>query len=273
MTKADLIFINKKVQKMNQALKIAVLSGQRLDQGKTAIVDNLIAPRLNNLVRIEIESASTGSSKPNVTRIPATKLPLLRQALLTLDEDDSLVCDVGGSEYSAFMHEVTQYRSTTAEFDRFLFVMRAGGGIKEADAMDSIIELLGMGVAPEKVSVIFNYAPYVVGLPALRENLRAQFGNVFSKAAKAGFHVCATPLINADPLYKIVFHSPTLTIDSLANGADYRAEMKALKKSGKEIPESLYVLESAQENARSFGKANLDAVWSEIMAASAEVEA
>ena len=254
---------------MTTNLKLAVLSGRRMDQGKTSFVDNVIATRLDNLIRIEIESASTGSAKEGITRIPATQLPELRDALLDLDDDQNLVVDVGGSEYGDFMREITQYRSTTAEFDRFVFVMRAGG-IKQLDALESIMELISMGAEPAKVSVLFNFAPYTVGLPNLRATLRAQFGGVFDAADKAGFHVCETPIMAADAMYKTVFGSKKWNIDALASGQDFRLQMKELRKAGQPVPDALRALESAQENARSFGKPNLDAVWDEIMTATRE---
>lgn len=251
---------------MSTQMNIAVLSGRRMDQGKTSIVDNLIAPRIDNLVRVEIESASTGSSKDGVNRIPASQLPKLREAILDLDDDQSLVCDVGGAEYGSFMAEITKYASTAAEFHRFLFVMRCGP-IKEADALESISELLQMGAKPSQVSVVFNCAPYQVGLDRVRASLREEFRNVFEKAEQAGFHVCETPIVEAIDLYKTVFGSSQWSIDSLASAPNLRDEIKALKRAGQEVPDTLRQLELAQENARSFAKANLDAVWSEIVAA------
>jgi len=115
-------------------------------------------------------------------------------------------------------------------------VMRAGG-IKQLDALESIMELISMGAEPAKVSVLFNFAPYTVGLPNLRATLRAQFGGVFDAADKAGFHVCETPIMAADAMYKTVFGSKKWNIDALASGQDFRLQMKELRKAGQPVPD------------------------------------
>jgi hypothetical protein len=249
---------------MLKNLKIAVISGLRLDQGKTSIVDNLVVPRLLNPTRFEIEVASTGSAKPGITRIAAAQMSQLREALMDLSPEDSLVVDVGGSQYSEFLVSLSQFRSTSAELTRIVYVMKYGG-IKQSDAIGALIKLFEMGVEPQKVSVVFNGAPYLVGLEELRKNLASEFSKVFESSSKFGFHICPTPIVYADALFRTVFHSPDWTIDSLANAPDFRENIRSLKKNGQEVPTALFVLEAAQENARSFGKANLDAVWQEIM--------
>ena len=256
---------------MAEGYKLAVVSGSRMDQGKSTIVDNLIAPRLENLVRFEIESLSTGSQKAGITKIKGCELQILRRSLLILPDTHNFVCDVGGSEFVNFMAEMLRYKSTAGEFDRILFVMRSTG-IKEGDSLASIAELIEMGAHPDKVSVIFNFELFTVGLAEMRRNLRARFAKVFAGADEYGFQVCQTPIVNAELLYKAVFNSPDWTVDGLANAPNFRIKIKELVAGGKEVPEALFVLEALQEQARSFGKANLDAVWAEIMAASQGVK-
>lgn len=249
---------------MKSGLKIALLSGSRMDQGKTSIADNLFMPYLPNPLRFEVEKSSTGSSKSGVQRISPNQLAVLREALMNLADDENLVCDVGGSAYADFMEWLSQFRSTTREFNLLIYVIKIGG-IKQADALTALAELFEMSAEPSKVSVVFNGAPYTIGLEALRRNLAVEFAEVFACGKELGFHVCTTPIVYADHLYKTVFHSPDWTIDSLANGPDFRSQIRALKRAGEEIPPALLILEAAQENARSFGKANLDAIREEIM--------
>jgi hypothetical protein len=93
-----------------------------------------------------------------------------------------------------------------------------------------------------------------------------QFPIVFEAAEKFGFQVCDTPIVQADPLYQAVFSSPEWDINSLAAAPSFREQIMELTEADKLVPEKLYLLESAQANAQSFGKPNLDAVWAEILA-------
>lgn len=252
--------------KLKQALNLVTLSGSRMDQGKTSLMDNLAAPRIADMIRYEVDRGSTGSSKKNVLRISPDSLGDLREALMNLNAGESLGCDVGGSVYREFMLWLSQFKSTTREFDLMLYVIKFGG-IKQADALDGLTELFELGAEPGKVSVVFNGAPYTLGLQNLRRNLEQEFLEVFECGKEHGFHVCTTPIVSADHLYKTVFHTADWTIDSLSSGPDFRSQIRDLKNAGQEIPKALLVLEAAQENARSFGKQNLDAVWEEIMSA------
>lgn len=250
----------------------AVLAGTGTDAGKTvAVTDCLLGTRVPNLIRFEIEDRSTGSAKiAPEQRIPATDLSKLRRALLDLEDDQNLVCDVGGTEYVSFMNEIAKARSTAKRIDRFIFVMRAVG-IKQGDALNSIAELVDMGAEPRKISVIFNFAPFTQGLDRLRANLRKDFEKVFEASEQVGFHICPTPIMRADALYRAVANSKKWTIDGLASAPDFGLQLAELRRAGT-VPDSFYEMELVQDNARSFGKPNLDAVWRELLAA-AEAEA
>ena len=241
-----------------------------MEQGKSTIVDNLISTRLENLIRFEVDFESTGSAKPGITRITGDQLQTLRRSLHTLGDSQSLVCDIGGTQFSNFMTTLSQFRGTTSEFDRIIFVMRSTG-IKEGDALDSIADLIEKGADPSKVSVIFNFEPYTVGLESLRSKLRSRLAKVFESAEKFGFHVCETPIIEAAYLYTNLFNSRDWTVDDLDRAPDFKDQIRELVSKSKDVPEALFELESWQENARSFAKPNLDAVWSEILSASNRV--
>ena len=90
---------NPTITKAPIMFKTVVLSGLATDAGKTSTVDNLFAPRVANLVRVEIEHANKGSAKQGVTRIRSSQLAGLRSQLIDMENDQNLIVDLGASEY------------------------------------------------------------------------------------------------------------------------------------------------------------------------------
>lgn len=248
--------------------KTVVLSGLATDAGKTSAVDNLFAPRIDNLIRVEIEHANKGSAKPGVIRIRSSQIAGLRSQLLDLDEDQNLIVDLGASEYRDFMAGIAKLKSTTAEFDRFVLIVKAE--MKQDTAMKGIAELLNLGIDPEKIVVIFNRALFNkdTPLPDLHAEMRVQFAQVFEAADKVGFHVVKTPIVDVEDVYKFCFLSPIWTIDGLASAPSFREEVRAFRKAnpGQPTPANLHAMDQLQDQCRSFVKLNLDQVWADFMA-------
>ena len=248
--------------------KTVVLSGLATDAGKTSTVDNLFAPRVGNLIRVEIEHANKGSAKEGVNRIRSSQLAALRSQLIDMEEDQNLIVDLGASEYREFMAGIAKFKSTAAEFDRFVLIIKAQ--MKQDTAMKSIAELLDLGIEAEKIVVIFNRAPFdrYKTIPEVHAEMRLQFEQVFEAAGQVGFHVVETPILDVEEVYKFCFQSPKWTIDGLASAPSFREEIRAFKKSnpGQPVPANMFAMDLLQEQCRSFVKVNLDLVWKNFMA-------
>lgn len=255
-------------------MKAAIVS-RDLNVGKTTLTDCMAAAFLSNLVRVEVEAANTGSAKAGVIRITPHRIDELLQAMLYLEDDQNLVCDVGGSEYERFFTAIAMNQGIATEFDRFILVMKAGGVVKEDDALDSVRELIGFGVDPAKISVVFNGAAHTYrGIDEAREVLRRQFPLVFKAEAVYGFRICPTPVIQIDALYKAVFKSPDWTVEALAKAPPMWDQMKALIASKTKVPDELSKWAVLQKQSY-LAWANLQAVWNEVLAAKmvAEIDA
>jgi hypothetical protein len=251
---------------MYQGLKIAVLSGVNTNVGKTAFVDNCIATRLPNLVRLEIEDISTGSRKPGIIKLRGDEIPRLREALSVVKKNNTnLVCDVGGSEYGRFLSELKLAPSTASRFDHFVFLMRSG--IKQSDATGVVEELIRLAVPPEKISVLFGMAPYQPNLRQIQEKLEITFRHVYETAKDLGYHICKTPVVSIPDLYTFLSGEPDLTVDGLVAAKNFDDEVVKLEDEGKDVPIRLSVMAMVQENARTFAKANMDEIWNELSTA------
>ncbi|HAL39099.1 MAG TPA: hypothetical protein DCP03_13725 [Polaromonas sp.] len=255
------------------ALKFLVTSGDTADQGKTTIADNILAPRLSNPIRLEIENNESSSSrKQDVRRFTVDQFLDIKYEFNSAEDGRGLICDVGASEYKEFMAVCKRkFGGVTNYFERVLFVIKAGA-TKEQLALIKLRDLLSFGLDAKKLSVVFNCADFDdSNIAAAEARIRTTFAQVYETGEDFGFHVCKTPIYQDDDFYRSVFKSRKFDASSICDEQNFALKVRELTKSGlsksNEDVQKYMLLDDLQSAALTSVRPNLDSVWEEIMAA------
>lgn len=119
--------------------------------GKTTLVDNLLAPRMN-APKFEIETINAGSDDTDAERLKGKDYGELQEDLMTLD---SAIVDVGASNVEAFIKQMGQFHGSHEEFDYFV-VPAVSEKKQQIDTVNTIETLAALGVPAKKIRVVFN---------------------------------------------------------------------------------------------------------------------
>jgi hypothetical protein len=132
-------------------MKVAVINFSG-NPGKTTLVDNLLAPRMN-APKFEIETINAGSSSDNdAERLKGKDYGGLQEELIALE---SAIVDVGASNVEEFIRQMGQFDGSHEEFDYFV-VPVVSEKKQQTDTVNTIKTLAGLGVPPKKIRVVFN---------------------------------------------------------------------------------------------------------------------
>ena len=201
-------------------MKIAVINISG-NVGKSTIAGHLLKPRMNGAQVYSIESmnADLSNNSFNVERIKARRFGEL-QAQLILAAD--AIIDIGASNVEEFLALMQQYDGSHEEFDYFL-VPTTNVQKQQADTINTIRILSGIGVPSEKIRLIFNKVA-IDQLDDLREDFAALFG--FAQADKS-FQLCTGAVIHENEIFELV-KSTGKTLDQITSDSiDYREKLRA----------------------------------------------
>lgn len=130
-------------------MKIAVLSFSG-NVGKTTIARHLLAPRLPGAKVIAIESINAGDDEEQVIR--GRQFAELQEYLQVVDD---VIVDIGASNIEDLLSLMRRYRGSHEDFDVFV-VPAVPAAKQQRDTMATLAELSRLGVAADKVRVVFN---------------------------------------------------------------------------------------------------------------------
>ncbi|WP_250479853.1 MULTISPECIES: StbB family protein [unclassified Caballeronia] len=229
-------------------MKLAVINFSG-NPGKTTLVDNLLAPRMN-APKFEVETINAGSSSTDAERLKGKDYGSLQEELMTLD---SAIVDVGASNVEEFIKQMSQFDGSHDEFDYFV-VPAVSEKKQQIDTVNTIETLAGLGVPAKKIRVVFNK----VELEDANDMPRL-FSTVFGLHAA---HPCFTLKPEAAVFKNEIFERLRLlkknVSEIIADETDYRAMLRhATDEHTKEHAVSMI---SAQRLAKSAHK-NLDDVY------------
>jgi hypothetical protein len=134
-------------------MKIAVINFSG-NVGKSTISAHLLHPYMGNCPIFSVESLNidTAADGMEVERIRGKKFGDLQEQLLVLD---TAIIDVGASNVDDFLKMMAKYHGSHEDFDYFLIPV-----VKEkkqqADTINTIRSLAGMGIPARKIKVVFN---------------------------------------------------------------------------------------------------------------------
>ena len=119
--------------------------------GKSTLATNLLASRMNNPERFEVESLNTGGD-PDALQMKGKRYGQLVQSVLKADE---AIVDVGASNVEDFLDLMRQYDGSHENFDYFV-VPTVKEKKQQMDTINTLSALAEIGIPQEKVRVVFN---------------------------------------------------------------------------------------------------------------------
>ncbi|MBC8641981.1 plasmid stabilization protein [Caballeronia sp. EK] len=229
-------------------MKVAVINFSG-NPGKTTLVDNLLAPRMN-APKFEVETINAGSSGSNAERLKGKDYGGLQEDLMTLD---SAIVDVGASNVEEFIKQMSQFDGSHEEFDYFV-VPAVSEKKQQIDTVNTIETLAGLGVPPKKIRVVFNKVELEDA-----SDVQRLFSTVF------GFHAerkCFTLKPEAAVFRNEIFERLRVlkknVSEIVADATDYRAMLR--EATDEDVKARAVSMISAQRLAKSAHK-NLDDVY------------
>ncbi|MEY4877194.1 MAG: hypothetical protein RL708_2343 [Bacteroidota bacterium] len=134
-------------------MKVAVINFSG-NVGKSTISAHLLHPYMGNCPIFSVESLNidTAADGMEVERIRGKKFGDLQEQLLVLD---TAIIDIGASNVDDFLKMMAKYHGSHEDFDYFLIPV-----VKEkkqqADTINTIRSLAGMGIPAKKIKIVFN---------------------------------------------------------------------------------------------------------------------
>jgi hypothetical protein len=139
-------------------MKIVVLNSSG-NVGKSFISRELLYERLPNSEIIEIEGQNSSSSQFSTIKSQKfdgnTEFSTLYEILLSADEEQNQIWDIGASEIANFVENISEYNILSDIFDYFIIPTKSDPKVLE-DTIKTILFLQSQNVENSKIKVIFN---------------------------------------------------------------------------------------------------------------------
>lgn len=242
--------------------KIAVLNLSG-NVGKTTLTTNLLAPYMAEAKVISVESYNNNDAlQVDSIQVEELKASQFKHIYHSLMFEDSVILDVGASNVSQFMEELTKYRSAIGELD--LIVVPTVSDVKQQkDTVATIEWLHKLGVPASRIRVVFNqyngeetigntYA-HVIGYSLDRDGV--------NKATWAPH-----PVVSTNEVFDMI-NSQRRTVREVAEDKTDWSEKRAAAKAAKDMAalEDAIDGQMAHDLAVS-GLANLEKAFEDLMA-------
>lgn len=231
-------------------MKVAVINFSG-NVGKTTVAGHLIAPRLAAPI-ISVESLNQDGTADGLEmdQMRAKRFGELQEKLMLTD---TAVVDIGASNVEMFVKMMTQYAGSHEEFDAFV-VPVVKEKKQQADSINTIKTLLGIGVKPKQISVVFNRVEP-------DDDLEDDFDAIFGLADDTRIKCKPDATIFNNEVFEKLKRVSKPLADIVADDTDYRAQLKTV--TSDEEKERLVGMISLQRLAKT-ANANLDRVYKSL---------
>lgn len=228
-------------------MKIAIVNFSG-NVGKTTIANSLLRPRLPNpnTPYLAIETINDGANSEK--KIEADDYGDLFEEMMLLDD---IVVDVGSSNIEGTIKKMKEFRGSHEEFDYFV-VPTDTGHKQQIDTQSTLLELVGLGIKPSKIRLIFNKVDKV-------DKLEADFADVINKAKPLKIRIPNVGIARNEVYERLRLSN--MTIEQLLAMKDLRSQAKeASDLAKKKELLALFATQSLAINA----KENLDVVYKDL---------
>lgn len=130
-------------------MKLAVINYSG-NVGKTTVARHLLAPRISDCQVVAVESINADDGQPVTIR--GRQFAQLQEFLQSVD---NVVVDIGASNVEELLKLMRRYQDSQQDFDGFI-VPTVPARKQQQDTAATLAELARIGVAPERLRVVFN---------------------------------------------------------------------------------------------------------------------
>jgi hypothetical protein len=248
------------------ARTVAILSGEDTNVGKSTIARHMLRPGLTavhgscDYLLVEKMDRDIPEGEDKRYRPEELKAISLKLAMCRAKKKGAVVVDVGGGQAPVFLAEMKQAQGSEARID--VYILPVVATMKIDKIIETIEELILIGVPADKLSVVINRAP--VGKTVADLVGDGTFKPLADHAAEYGYRLISVALPNNEAVEKLR-HKVKLTVDSLAGGtADFASEFERLVAAGQDKEaEEVFELEYMGGVAKSM-KVHMDACFAEV---------
>lgn len=236
-------------------MKIAVINFSG-NVGKTTIARQLLAPRMKaQSFAVESLNASTSDEGKDTARLKGKQFGDLQEQLLLTD---SVIVDIGASNVESFMHGMKQFNGSHEDFDYFI-VPVVKERKQQADTINTIKTLASLGVAPEKIRLVFNKVETDDA-----DSLESDFATIFGFwEAEKLFSLNPAAVLHLNEVYERLRSLKKDISEVVADKTDYRAALRSATNDNEK--QSAVSMIAATRLAAS-AKQNLDDVYTALFA-------
>lgn len=224
--------------------------------GKSALAKALALSRLQNAHYVEIETINTGSiiDEAILVKLRGDQVERLIKELVLYTNN---VVDCGASNAESLGAGMAQHQGTHRDID--LFVVPITPGAKElADTIASVRMLSTMGVEPERLKVVPN---------KIRTTVQDEMPGILRFVAKEG--LCTLPgdsWVRKSEIFDHLTRMKMTIEDALADYTDYSELARKAHEDGDDALTNHYFTRLYIQRLAPDAKANLDEVFSALMA-------
>ncbi|AME27473.1 StbB family protein [Burkholderia sp. PAMC 26561] len=183
--------------------------------GKSTIARHLLAPRVRDAKVIAVESinADDGAQETD-EKFRGRQFSELQARLLS---GDNVVVDVGASNVESFVALMSEYDGSHDDFDLFV-VPVVSAEKQQRDTVATLLNLANMGIAREKIVVVFNQVDRVLGFQ------ESQFSSIFSfYNLKRSFRLDRDAVLYQSDVYKYAAEAGRSMDAVLTDPTDYKS--------------------------------------------------
>lgn len=196
-------------------MKVAVLNYSG-SVGKTIVASHLLAPRMNHapIFAVETTNETAADLGLDIDQLRGEQFGKLFRDLLRLHD---AIVDVGASNIEDFLSAMTRYEGAYEEIDFFVLPV-IGTGKAQRETIKTITALSNLGVASDRIRVLFN---------RVESDVEEEFLPVLTYASKTEAFV-ANPqaLIYENEVFELLADARTSIADVLADQTDYRSLLR-----------------------------------------------
>lgn len=196
-------------------MKVAVLNYSG-SVGKTIVASHLLAPRMNHapIFAVETTNETAADLGLDIDQLRGEQFGKLFRDLLRLHD---AIVDVGASNIEDFLSAMTRYEGAYEELDFFVLPV-IGTGKAQRETIKTITALSNLGVASDRIRVLFN---------RVESDVEEEFLPVLTYAKKTEAFV-ANPqaLIYENEVFELLADARTSIADVLADQTDYRSLLR-----------------------------------------------
>ncbi|ARP92004.1 plasmid stability protein StbB [Bordetella genomosp. 9] len=220
-------------------MKVAVLNYSG-SVGKTVIASHLLAPRIAEAQIIAVESTNESAADLGLTveQLRGEQFGRLFRKLLMAS---AAIVDVGASNIEDFLAELVKYDQAHHEID-FYVVPVVSTGKAQRETIKTVQALAAIGVPPERVRLVFN---------RVDSDVFEEFAAMFGYARQAGgFMANPEAVVFENEVFDLLANRRTTIKDVLADGNDYRQQLREADRSDTALISRLSDLHALQSLAR-----------------------